>query len=77
MPRLYSGSVEFVNNDLEITVWTNKHVVGAIEDDLFLILDHQLDILRTGASGVGANREPRVSGPLVAVGKPEHIDIAQ
>lgn len=45
MPSLHHHPVKLINNNLEIAVWTNKHVVGVIEDDLFRIFDHQLDIL--------------------------------
>ena len=72
VPRLHSVAVKFIDNDLELVVRTNKHVVGsAIEYDRFLVGDH--DFVRIGAasSGLGTCQEPGVGNPIGTV---LHVD---
>ena len=76
MPSFHSSAVEFVDDYLELTVRTNKHVVGsAVEHDLLFVGDHDLVRIRAGRSALGTYAETGVCAPVVAVLYVEHVGV--
>ena len=60
VPGLDVLSVEAIDDDLEVAVWSNKHVVGAVEFDGVAVGHHELVQQSALVSGVVIDDEPGI-----------------
>ena len=77
VPGLNCLTVETVNHDLEVLVWPNKHVVGAVEYDGVLVRDHVLIQQSAAVSGIVEDDKARVLWPCLTHCRPEDTCVAQ
>ena len=69
VPGLYLFPIKFIDDNFEIFIWADKHVVGAVEHNALFIEQQQLVQLGTASSGVHHSDIVGVSFPFTSVGK--------
>lgn len=68
VPRLHDLAVKFVDNNGEMLVRTNKHVVGSpVENDFLVVFKDDLMGESAGRSGFGTGEEPGIGRPHATV----------
>ena len=69
VPGLDRFPIKFIDDNFEIFIRTDKHVVGAVEHDALFVEQQKLVQLGTARSGVHHGDVVGVSFPFTSVGK--------